>query len=171
ERRIRSAAIGQRTHGGLDPAEQRVGGLAFLVGHIQQLCNAIAFARKLIEKKDEPLRGRLNRRRISRRRIPSTLGGVVRRTIPYGRFALIEPRGAIFGHVVLAPEYVLMQRAAHTSIRDVSYLAVWSETRSRAIARELAALAADGTGVVAAAMPEVLAILRAIAPVSTPLFL
>ena len=95
----------------------------------------------------------------------------MRRTIPYGRFALIEPRGAIFGHVVLAPEYVLMQRAAHTSIRDVSYLAVWSETRSRAIARELAALAADSTGVVAAAMPEVLAILRAIAPVSTPLFL
>ena len=95
----------------------------------------------------------------------------MQRTIPYGRFALIEPRGAIFGHVVVAPEYVLMQRAAHTSIRDVSYLAVWSETRSRAIASELAALAADSTGVVAAAMPEVLAILRAIAPVSTPLFL
>ena len=90
----------------------------------------------------------------------------MRRTIPYGRFALIEPRGAIFGHVVVAPEYVLMQRAAHTSIRDVSYLAVWSETRSRAIASELAALAADSTGVVAAAMPEVLAILRAMAAAS-----
>jgi len=95
----------------------------------------------------------------------------VQRTIPYGRFALIEPRGAIFGHVVVAPEYVLMQRAAHTSIRDVSYLAVWSETRSRALARELTALAADGTGVVSADMPEVLAILRALAPVATPLFI
>ena len=95
----------------------------------------------------------------------------MQRTIPYGRFALIEPRGAIFGHVVVAPEYVLMQRAAHTSIRDVSYLAVWSETRSLALARELTALTADGTGVVSAGTPEVLAILRAIAPVSTPLFI
>ena len=94
----------------------------------------------------------------------------MQRTIPYGRFALIEPRGAIFGHVVVAPEYVLMQRTAHTSIRDVSYLAVWSETRSCALARELTALAADGTGVVGASTPEVLAILRAIAPASTPLF-
>jgi hypothetical protein len=94
----------------------------------------------------------------------------VDRTIPYGRFALVEPRGSIFGHVVVAPEYVLMQRAAHTSIRDVSYLAVWSEARSRAIARELTTLTNEGTGVVAASTPEVLAILRAIAPVSTPLF-
>ena len=95
----------------------------------------------------------------------------MQRRIPYGRFALIEPRGAIFGHVVVAPEYVLMQRAAHTSIRDVSYLPVWSETRSRALARELTALAADGTGVVSADTPEVLAILRALAPVATPLFI
>jgi hypothetical protein len=95
----------------------------------------------------------------------------VQRTIPYGRFALVEPRGSIFGHVVVAPEYVLMQRAAHTSIRDVSYLAVWSEARSHAIARELTVLATDGTGVVAASTPEVLAILRAIAPASTPLFI
>ena len=95
----------------------------------------------------------------------------MQRTIPYGRFELIEPRGAIFGHVVVAPEYVLMQRAAHTSIRDVSYLAVWSETRSRALARELTALAADGTGVVSPDTPEVLAILHALAPVATPLFI
>ena len=92
------------------------------------------------------------------------------RTIPYGRFTLIEPRGSVFGHVVVAPEYVLMQRGAQSSIRDVSYLAVWSEERSRAIARELSALANDGAGVVAASAPEVLTILRAIAPVSTPLF-
>jgi hypothetical protein len=117
------------------------------------------------EKKDELLRTRLDRRRIS-----VAAGGIVERTIPYGRFALIEPRGSIFGYVVVAPEYVLMQRAAHTSIRDISYLAVWSEERSRAIARELSALAEDGTGVVAAGTPEVLTILRAIAPVSTPLF-
>ena len=92
------------------------------------------------------------------------------RTIPYGRFALVESRGSIFGHVVVAPEYVLLQRGAHSSIRDMSYLAVWSAERARAVARELSALAGDGTGVVTPEAPETLAILRAIAPVSTPLF-
>lgn len=93
------------------------------------------------------------------------------RTIPYGRFALVEPRGSLFGHVVVAPEYVLLQRAAHSSIRDVSYLAVWSTERARAIALELSALAhGSGSGAVSPGAPETLAILRAIAPVSTPLF-
>jgi hypothetical protein len=91
--------------------------------------------------------------------------------VPFGRFALVEPRGSMFGHVMLAPEFILLQRASHTSIHDVSYLVVWSEKRVNAIVSELAALAGDGAGVVSAATPEVSGILRAIAPTSTPLFL
>jgi hypothetical protein len=90
--------------------------------------------------------------------------------IPFGRFALVEPRGASFGHVILAPEFILLQRASHSTVRDVSYLAVWSRARIRAIAEELSALAAEASHVVVVHTPEVLSILRAIAPVSTPLF-
>ena len=95
------------------------------------------------------------------------------RTIPFGRFVLIEPRGSIFGHVVIAPEYVLLQRTSYSSIRDVSYLAIWGADRERAIARELSSLASGGVGsvkAVTAGASETLAILRAIAPLATPLF-
>jgi hypothetical protein len=94
---------------------------------------------------------------------------VIVERIPFGRFTLVESRGAVFGCVMLAPEYILLQRASHTSVRDVSYLVVWSEERSRAIAHELMALATDSDGAVADS-PEVLSILHAIAPASTPIF-
>ena len=54
------------------------------------------------------------------------------RNLPFGRFALVEPRGMVFGHVIVAPEFVLIQRDAHAKIRDVSYVAVWSDARARA---------------------------------------
>lgn len=93
------------------------------------------------------------------------------RTIPYGRFALVEPRGTVFGYVLIAPEYVLLQRAAHTSIRDVSYLVVWSSARIASVTRELATMITERTGVVDATTRELHAMLHAIAPATTPLFL
>ncbi len=93
------------------------------------------------------------------------------RTIPYGQFKLVEPRGATFGHVLVAPEPVLLQRGPHSSIRDVSYLVVWSTARIAAVARELAVLTGQGTGDIDARSPELHAILHAIAPAATPIFL
>lgn len=92
------------------------------------------------------------------------------RKIPFGRFVLIEPRGALGGCALIAPEHVLLQRSSQTSVRDVSYLAVWSAARSSAIARELVMLSGAGTSVVGAATPEVHAILHAIAPAASLLF-
>jgi hypothetical protein len=93
----------------------------------------------------------------------------VERTIPYGRFALVEPRGATFAHVLVAPEYVLLQRSSHSSVRDVSYLVVWSAARIAAVARELAVLTGESAGVLDAQSRELHAILRAIAPAATPI--
>jgi len=98
----------------------------------------------------------------------------VERTIPYGLFVLVEPRGAPFGNVLIAPEYVLLQRAAHSTIRDVSYLVVWSAARIASVARELVELGPQGgdpSGVVDHTSRDLRSILHAIAPVATPLFL
>ena len=55
-------------------------------------------------------------------------GGVsVERSIPSGGPVFAEPRGT-FEHFVAAG-YVLPQRAGHTSIRNMSHLAVWSADR------------------------------------------
>ena len=89
-------------------------------------------------------------------------------SVAFGRFTLIDLRGERMGEVVIAPECVLLQRGPAAPVRDVSYLALWSPTRVDAIARELAAL--PPSAVVDAKTPELHAILHAIAPATTPVF-
>src|SRR5262245_55855916 len=86
----------------------------------------------------------------------------------------MEPRGTPFGFVLIAPEYVLLQRAAHSTIRDVSYLVVWSAERIASVARELAILGPSSgaaNAIVDQGTRELRAILHAISPVTTPVFL
>jgi|SRR5581483_3949206 len=88
--------------------------------------------------------------------------------VAFGRFTLIDLRGDRMGEVIIAPECVLLQRGPAAPVRDVSYLALWSQSRVDAIARELTTL--PPSTVVDASTPELHAILHAIAPATTPLF-
>ena len=89
----------------------------------------------------------------------------------FGFFSLLDSRGAPIGDLIIAPEHVLMQRGRETAIHDLSYVAIWSASRCEAVARELDTLATSGSSVVDARTPEVRAILRAISPTATPVFL
>jgi len=90
--------------------------------------------------------------------------------VAFGRFTLIDLHGESLGEVIIAPEYILLQRGAAGPARDVSYLALWSAARLQAIENELAALALTGPAMVTGSAPEVRAILHAIAPAASPLF-
>ena len=90
--------------------------------------------------------------------------------LAFGRFRLIDPGGESVGDVIIAPEHVLLQRGPSARIRDISYLALWSAARIETIAGELQRLASIGSTAVGAQTPEVHAILRAIAPTATPVF-
>ena len=93
------------------------------------------------------------------------------RAIPFGGFALVDHRGAVVGAVVIAPGHVLMRRESQSTIRDVSYLAIWTPQRISVVEQELAACAALGlTAVTAAAAPRLHAMLQAIAPASTAVY-
>ena len=93
------------------------------------------------------------------------------RTVSFGYFSLIDAHGAIVGDVIIAPEYILLQRGREAGIHDLSYLAIWSSDRIGSVARELTALAESGGSVVGSTSPELRAILRAISPTATPVFL
>lgn len=93
------------------------------------------------------------------------------RTVSFGYFSLIDAHAAIVGDVIIAPEYILLQRGREGGIHDLSYLAIWSADRIGAVSRELAALDAAGSGIVDGSSPELRAILRAISPAATPVFL
>src|SRR6059058_40950 len=84
--------------------------------------------------------------------------------VAFGRFTLMDLRGTVVGAVIVAPECILLQRGPAARVRDVSYLALWTDTRIAAIATELAALARSGPTTVDARTPELHAILHAIAP-------
>ena len=90
--------------------------------------------------------------------------------VAFGRFTLIDLRGALVGTVVVAPECIMLQPGPAARIRDVSYLALWTDTRIAAIATELATLADIGPTTVDARTPELHAILHAIAPAAAALF-
>lgn len=93
------------------------------------------------------------------------------RMVSFGYFSLIDVHGAIVGDVIVAPEYILLQRGRRATIHDLSYLAVWSAPRVDAVAREIAGLESVGSTIVDASCPELRAILRAISPVATPVFM
>ena len=90
--------------------------------------------------------------------------------VAFGRFTLIDLRGTVVGAVIVAPECILLQRGPAARARDVSYLALWTDTRIAAIATELATLARLGPTTVDARTPELHAILHAIAPAASALF-
>ena len=90
--------------------------------------------------------------------------------VAFGRFTLMDLRGTVVGAVIVAPECILLQRGPAARARDVSYLALWTDTRIAAIATELATLARLGPTTVDARTPELHAILHAIAPAATPMF-
>ena len=90
--------------------------------------------------------------------------------VAFGRFALIDPHGDSVGDVIVAPECVLLQRGPSGRVRDVSYLALWSAARLQAVAAEIAALGRIGSTIVDATTPEIHAILHAIAPAASALF-
>src|SRR5207248_7070127 len=80
----------------------------------------------------------------TRRWIARAAGGRIRALmagVAFGRFTLIDLHGESLGEVIIAPEYILLQRGAAGPARDVSYLALWSAARLQAIENELAALA------------------------------
>lgn len=93
------------------------------------------------------------------------------RTIAFGCFSLNDAHGGIVGDVVIAPESILLKRGREAAIHDLSYLAVWSKERVDALAHELTALEIAGSTIVDSSYPEARAILRAISPASTPIFL
>lgn len=93
------------------------------------------------------------------------------RTVSFGYFSLIDARGSVAGDVIIAPEYVLLQRGREAAIHDLSYLAIWSADRVASVVRELEALDASGSTIVDGSSPELRVILRAIAPTATPVFL
>jgi hypothetical protein len=90
--------------------------------------------------------------------------------VPFGHFSLVDLRGEEYGAVIIAPGRILLQRAPDAAVHDLSYLVVWSRERAAAISRELALLAEMGRKVVDATTPELMHVLRAIAPATTPLF-
>ena len=89
--------------------------------------------------------------------------------VSFGSFSMIDVHGSVVGAVVIAPEFVLLQRPRSSTIHDLSYLAVWSAQRIDAINRELSGLAASER-IVDQRTPELAAILRAIDPTATALF-
>ena len=91
-------------------------------------------------------------------------------TLAFGRFRLIDARGESLGDVIIAPEYVMLQRGTGAPIHDVSYLALWSADRIQRVGRELNALATSGPGAIAHHTPELQALLHAIAPSATAIF-
>lgn len=93
------------------------------------------------------------------------------RTMSFGYFSLLDAHGALFGDVIIAPECILLQRGREAAIHDLSYLTIWSAARVDALQRELTALATLGSSAVEGSCPEVRAILRAISPSATPVFL
>lgn len=93
------------------------------------------------------------------------------RTVSFGAFSLIDAHGATVGDVIIAPEYILLQRGPEAGIHDLSYLAVWSADRVAIVTRELSSLRECGGRVVDASVPELRAILRAISPTATAVFL
>jgi hypothetical protein len=90
-------------------------------------------------------------------------------TVPFGQFSLIEMRGEESA-VIIAPEYILLQRAPNAAIHDLSYLVVWSGARTDAVRRELETLAEAGCTPVDSTTPELKQVLHAIAPAATPVF-
>jgi hypothetical protein len=88
--------------------------------------------------------------------------------VPFGCFTLADARGRV-GEVLIAPEYVLLQRAPDASVHDLSYLVVWSDERIGGVVRELQAMTAAGMPVDATS-PELRAIFRSIAPTATAVF-
>lgn len=90
--------------------------------------------------------------------------------MPFGSFTLAGVHGETLGVVVIAPEYVLLQRPASTTIHDLSYLAVWSGARIAIVSRELSMLGQAGRTAIDGRTPELAAILRAIEPRATAIF-
>jgi hypothetical protein len=91
--------------------------------------------------------------------------------VSFGLFSLIDPHGSVFGDVIIAPEYILLQRGRDGAQHDLSYLAVWTEERVDAVVRELSALGESGGTVVDSRCPELRTMLRAISPTAIPVFL
>jgi hypothetical protein len=91
--------------------------------------------------------------------------------VSFGHFSLIDGHGAGVGDVIIAPEYILLQRGREAGVHDLSYLAVWSAERTAALSGELAALDEVGSSILDANCPELRAILKAISPAATPVFL
>jgi hypothetical protein len=87
--------------------------------------------------------------------------------LPFGTFTLADGHGRPQGAVVIAQGSILFQRAAGTPVHDLSYLVIWSATRTEAIRRELQALEMAGARGVGPATPGIHAILHAIAPSAT----
>ena len=88
----------------------------------------------------------------------------------FGSFAMMDPHGGVAAAVVIAPEYILLQRPPSTEVHDLSYLATWSPARVARLQRELATLRSQGSSPVDAASPELATILRAIDPTTTAIF-
>lgn len=88
--------------------------------------------------------------------------------VAFGRFTLLDLRGAAVGTVIVAPECILLQRGPAAPVRDVSYLALWTDDRIAAVAKELATIARRESAIVDSRTPELHAILHAIAPTALP---
>lgn len=90
--------------------------------------------------------------------------------VTFGRFTLSSAHGEALGAVVIAPEYILLQRPSSSAVHDLSYLAVWSGARVASVRSELAMLGQTGRATVDGRTPELAAILRAIEPTATAVF-
>jgi hypothetical protein len=90
--------------------------------------------------------------------------------VPFGQFSLIDMRGESSGAVIIAPEYILLQRAPSAAVHDLSYLVVWSGPRTAAVVRELELLAGNGKKAVDTSTPELKHMLHSIEPKATALF-
>ena len=90
--------------------------------------------------------------------------------LSFGTFRLTDAHGDIISTVVIAPEYILLQRARSTAVHDLSYLVVWTTARIVRLRRELAELQTLGETAIDAAATEVLTILRAIDPTAKAVF-
>lgn len=91
--------------------------------------------------------------------------------VSFGYFSLLDAHGAPTGDVIIAPEHVLFQRGRESAVHDLSYVAIWSAERREALSRELEMLSRSGGTVVDNRTPELRAILRAISPTATPVFM
>jgi hypothetical protein len=89
--------------------------------------------------------------------------------VPFARITLIDAHGQLAGDVVIAPERILLQRAAGGEIHDVTYLAVWTGERRQAVVRELQALSEKGPATIDAKTPEIQTVLQRLAPAATGL--